>query len=660
MTTISGASEIYRKLSSQIAQSFPEHIREDGPKFVEFIKAYFEYLEQTQKGGDANRGLYDYMDIDRTLDDFVEYFHREFLVNIPRSVAADKRLLTKYIRDYYRSRGSEESCKFLFRALFDEEIDFYYPGDDILRTSDGRWVKETTIRGTLITGNPDDIDGRQVTGATSGATARVQEILSIIASGITIIQLTVENVSGTFVEDEIVSDGFGNSIRIFNAVGSISGVNPIDGGALHQTGDLVTLTGSGGGTAQGIITATTDTSAVTFRIQNGGSGFRKANTAITISGGSPDIPAQISILNLSNTSVITLNSNIINPVKNVVLNTKPFGAGPAAFAASNVNSTLNSALTFSNQTIGSINTIALLTPGSGYTGELPTVDLLDAEVLAQSIVDTERGGYKGHNAQLIASRLAGAIAAISITSSDANFLKNDAIMITNNSRSSANVTVTNVDTYGSIVRGLRRKGLFPATVTADIKGTFSLPGRYIDTKGFLSWNNKLQDNEYYQEFSYVIRAHKLFDDYAQIIKKLDHPAGTRMFGTYRIDSGADLSSNFDVASSIIVYKRAANTSATYANNVVKINAAGLKTVQSTKKSTWFANGAMRANTGAISVGGRGTNVIIISVSNTNVSNGMYQINAISSGSLFTLRQKYEHGAITNGQFYYHKSYQGSV
>jgi hypothetical protein len=56
----------------------------------------------------------------------------------------------------------------------------------------------------------------------------------------------------------------------------------------------------------------------------------------------------------------------------------------------------------------------------------------------------------------------------------------------------------------------------------------------------LSWNNKLQDNYYYQEFSYVVRLTETVDKYKDIVKSLLHPAGTIMFGDYIINSKIDL------------------------------------------------------------------------------------------------------------------------
>ena len=129
---ISGANEVYKKVSPLIEQQFPEYIRENGPRFVAFMEAYYEYMEQTGKAGHAVRTLNDNQDIDRTVVEFVEYFRREFALSIPKSALADKRLIVKHIREFYRSRGSQKSFKFLFHILFGSEVNFYYPGEDIL------------------------------------------------------------------------------------------------------------------------------------------------------------------------------------------------------------------------------------------------------------------------------------------------------------------------------------------------------------------------------------------------------------------------------------------------------------------------------------------------------------------------------------------------
>ena len=54
--------------------------------------------------------------------------------------------------------------------------------------------------------------------------------------------------------------------------------------------------------------------------------------------------------------------------------------------------------------------------------------------------------------------------------------------------------------------------------------------RYLDHKGFLSDNIKLQDSKFYQKFSYVIRTGKNLSDWETAFDKLVHPAGFIFFG----------------------------------------------------------------------------------------------------------------------------------
>ena len=545
-----GSNDVYRKLSSQIESQFSEFIQADGPKFISFVKAYFEYMEQTNKALDSSRGLFDNLDIDRTIDEFVEYFQREFMNNIPRNIAVDKRLLMKHIKQLYRSRGSQESYRFLFRAMFDIEIDFYYPGDDILRASDGRWIKEIVISGYRVAGNPLLMDGRLITGQTSGVTAQAIETLNITSLGVSLYQFRLQNLSGTFTVDELISDGVGNSVRLNSTVGELSAAAIIDGGAFNRSGDELAISDiSGFGVATGTIDATSEASAMTFRIVNGGSGYRKANSIITMSGGGPVRTARIAIVNISNTQNITINQDVIRSVKNVYLNTGiTFSTGStnstglsANLASANITSTLATALKFSAITIGSINTIALLDPGVGYTS-IPTVNIVDADVSIQLVVDTDKGGFKGQNAVIVANTVPGTVTSISNIISDSNFTRGVALTMTNNTRGSANTTDTSTDIKANITRGLIRKGVYNVNASATVYSVRTLGGRYIDTRGLLSWNNKLQDNYYYQEYSYVIRATKLVDQYRNAIKKILHPAGTKMFGILDTNSTLDVSS----------------------------------------------------------------------------------------------------------------------
>jgi hypothetical protein len=74
-------------------------------------------------------------------------------------------------------------------------------------------------------------------------------------------------------------------------------------------------------------------------------------------------------------------------------------------------------------------------------------------------------------------------------------------------------------------------------------------GYYSSSRGFLSSDKKIQDSNYYQEYSYEIQSKVPFVKYSEILKKIIHVAGTKMFGKVVIDTTVDVSAN---ASSKIV------------------------------------------------------------------------------------------------------------
>jgi len=128
------------KQSIVAQRQIPEHIRENYPLFVEFIKTYYDYLQQTQA-----QELETIRDVDTTLDEFIDKFKSELSKNFPINLATDKALILKHLREFYLARGSEDSFKFLFRVLFNKEAQLFYPSTQILRASDGRWKQDVSI-----------------------------------------------------------------------------------------------------------------------------------------------------------------------------------------------------------------------------------------------------------------------------------------------------------------------------------------------------------------------------------------------------------------------------------------------------------------------------------------------------------------------------------
>lgn len=140
-----------QKTSILINRQLPEFIREEYPLFQTFLEAYFEFLENrqgTQKNDLINRAkeLRNISDVDLSLVDFEEQFLNTYAQFFPKDTAVTKEFLIKNVMPFYLAKGSEKSFKFLFRSLFNQEIEFKRVSDNIIRTSDGEWIKENKLR----------------------------------------------------------------------------------------------------------------------------------------------------------------------------------------------------------------------------------------------------------------------------------------------------------------------------------------------------------------------------------------------------------------------------------------------------------------------------------------------------------------------------------
>ena len=518
---------IQKKVSTLVKNQLPDFVREDAPLFQKFVEGYYEFLEQSNNVLEVSRKLQSYQDIDTSVDKYIDYIKRELLPSFPKTLTADQKLLVKRAKDFYRSRGSEKSYQLLFRALYNEDITIYDPGVNILRASDGRWIQENSIRvGDPVVGNTNSLLGQNITGISSGATAKVERITQTTESGFLVKEMFLSNISGTFEDLELVRNT-GNTVNatIYNITGPLVSVEVVDGGAGYQLGDSVTHNSPVAlNPGTGIVTSTDDLSAIQITLANGGSGYF-ANTPISVTPNttSSGVGAAAYVQTIKDTEVISLNFEKINSLRNVPLNVTGSVSNSTtntAFAALGGNTTslnanlaqancftrLTDALTFANVTVGTINSIYQTAFGTNYN-PLPSVTAINQPVAAAGL-DDGAGGIKGENATFTVAHIAGALRTVSVAESGSGFNKYERLTINNNDRTpTAN-----------------------ATGTAQITGLRSYDGKYIDTKGFLSWNNRLQDNFFYQVYSYVIRSNNMVRKYRQFVKDLVHPTGTKMFG----------------------------------------------------------------------------------------------------------------------------------
>jgi hypothetical protein len=133
-------------ISVIVEDQLPEFIRADHPTFVNLLKKYYEYLESDGKTINVAKQLYDYMDVDTTRQDLIRYFKSKIIPNFPEESELSTEKVLKSAREFYSKKGTPDSFKFLFRTLYNQEVDVYFPKQDILRASDGKWKLPQALR----------------------------------------------------------------------------------------------------------------------------------------------------------------------------------------------------------------------------------------------------------------------------------------------------------------------------------------------------------------------------------------------------------------------------------------------------------------------------------------------------------------------------------
>jgi hypothetical protein len=380
----------------------PEFIRSGDPNFVAFIKAYYAWLEDSQQGNVVYniKNLLAYRDIDRTTDQFINYFMDDFLTFFPPEIALDPKKLLKNSTKFYQSKGSPQSLAFLFRVLYDLDIEVYYPKQQTIRLSDGKWQLPQAIKTPNVIGfDVLKLVGRFGTGSISNTTCVVESASVAIDPTLNkqIIELFLSNVSGPFTpgDDIIINYGkdiLGNQLTFSEPIiGSISSIT-IDpnnqglgyigtilngDGSIAYNGDPVSIIGGTSGTPTAIeavayVGNVTAGSLQSISVVSGGYGFQlDPNTEVIVSGGGGNNATVIvDGIDTVNQQSVIINTDSIRFKQNVSIGANNYSF--ANIAVSNANTKLANALSFVSVNVAPISHMNVTNGGVGYTS-IPTL-----------------------------------------------------------------------------------------------------------------------------------------------------------------------------------------------------------------------------------------------------------------------------------------------
>lgn len=263
------------KSSRYVTSNLPAVLVNLGSMMVPFMQAYYEWMEEDGGIGNDIKNLLNYQDFKKTPDRFLQYLMEEFLPSIPANVIADKRLLLLHAKEFYISRGTEQSFKFLFNILFNQNVDISYPKEKILRTSSSTWTVQTVMKVKSFNDNILGMANRRIYGLESSAIALVESISFQYVGADKIAVLVISDKYGDFQIDEAISTTTENPNLpgLYGRVyGTVSKAVITSAGVGYTVGSIIPISSDGDGTGVYAVIETVDINGgiLKIRIVDGG------------------------------------------------------------------------------------------------------------------------------------------------------------------------------------------------------------------------------------------------------------------------------------------------------------------------------------------------------------------------------------------------------
>lgn len=259
-------------ISNFIKSQFPEYYRETNSVIVDFILAYYEWMEQQGQNTKELRSLKHARDIDSNVEKFTENFKNMFLRGAPLKSEVDTRFILKHISDIYKSKGSIRGIELLIKLLYNEETSVYLPSSDILKTSDSKWVKPFYLE-LAESKKVKTFPGTLLTGSISNATGFCESVITKTIDNRKINIAYITDLKGDFQANELITnDNSFNDAPLM--LGSLNDVKIRRGGRNNNIGDILNIkTDKGVGGKVKVTDTVNNNGTIEFEVENGGFGY---------------------------------------------------------------------------------------------------------------------------------------------------------------------------------------------------------------------------------------------------------------------------------------------------------------------------------------------------------------------------------------------------
>lgn len=376
--------------------------------------------------------------------------------------------------------------------------------------------------------------------------------------------------------------------------GLVSSVVVVSGGSGYAIGNPVTFTGGAGSGAVATVSSISTGNVAGLQVVRGGSGYQVGNFLLISGGGGTG--ANGDVLTVNNSGAFHPNTYNIDANQISQIQSATWGSAQTIFAITTANLALNTistlASTFTYSGCGPVTVTEVLASGTGYTS-VPSISVIANTtvaalgILGALIINTGGTNYAtgdelvftnppdgygfGAKANVVSVNGTGGITGVRYYSTSDNEIKGGlgyfdgylpTITVSSVSGAGANITAASQIASGasitpttgtigtilgvSITSGGQGYTTAPTATlpgygdgtanlsTAVVQGIYTYPGYFLNQDGFPSSYNYIQDRDYWQNFSYVVRVGLAYEKWIQAVKDLLHPSGIRVWGDYAL------------------------------------------------------------------------------------------------------------------------------
>lgn len=457
----------YKKLSLLIQKYCPDFLIDKYPRFISFLKAYYDWSTNVKEFNPwrVTSHLIEWGDIDETLDEFIDYFKEEYLNDLNVNFNGDIRKFLKHTKEFYSSRGTPESFRFLLQILSGNTGEIFYPNQFLMKSSDGVWVTDQNI----FVEYTDELDNSFISTTVKGIYTGVTGVVETIETHFNyltqerFLKVYISDLTGDLTDDKVIFTNNEKSVEL-SLYKTVKSVNIVTGGNNYKIDDSLSIPGDPTFIARvnRINTGIIDS----YAILNGGEGYSVGDEII--------VKADEFDYYYANAKIYV---DEVDP------------------------------------DTGAITSLDIRYPGYGFFS-LPYVESIKSAVHDSSTMQ---------DAQIeFISDGCGSISEVSVITAEINYTDEQELTITSDTGVGALVKINTGNIFTSIPY-------------------------YYKPGSFLSDDFKLQDSDYWQEYSYEVKSSlsldgvlSQFSEYRDIFKKLVHPAGFKLFNSFILSNHIDI------------------------------------------------------------------------------------------------------------------------